>query len=111
MFCPVNWTGQPRLNGTSSLPGRGKPTGDPQTPPRQHLTFGSRSLELRLRRRIDGLLEQRARKERWILHLEERLRDAALPEGERVLVLERRLEHLNRRVIDLHERLREARTS
>ncbi len=47
--------------------------------------------ELRLRRRIDALIDARARKEA------------------RILVLEQRNRHLNRRLIELSEELREAR--
>ena len=67
-----------------------------------------RSRELRLRQRIDGLLWQRAAKERRILALEDRLRVALLPEHDRVVVLESRLKHANRRIIELNEQLREA---
>ena len=63
--------------------------------------------ELRLRRRIDGLLAQRAAKEQRILQLEELLRvDGG---DERIAVLEARLKHANRRLIELSEELREAR--
>ena len=63
--------------------------------------------ELRLRRRIDGLLAQRAAKERRILQLEELLRvDGG---DERIAVLEGRLNRANRRLIELSEELREAR--
>ena len=58
--------------------------------------------ELRLRRRIDGLLAQRAAKEQRILQLEELLRvDGG---DERIAVLERRL-------IELSEELREERAA
>lgn len=65
---------------------------------------------LRLRQRIDGLLEQRAAKERRILALEDRLRVALLPEHDRVVVLESRLKHANRRIIELNEENRRLRT-
>ncbi len=65
--------------------------------------------ELRLRRRIDSLLAQRAAKEQRILQLEELLRvDGG---DERIAVLEGRLKHANRRLIELSEELREERAA
>lgn len=63
--------------------------------------------ETRLRARIDSLLDRSARKERRILELEDRLRLAELDLDERVLVLERRLKHWERRFLEASERLRE----
>lgn len=62
--------------------------------------------ERRLRARIDGLLAQRAQKERRILALEQAVRDSALEPSERELVLEGRLKHWQRRYIETSELLR-----
>lgn len=92
-----------------------RPWGEMDTPP---LSNGRTSVvrasappsrELRLRRRIDALLAQRAAKERRILALEGLLRiDGG---GERIATLEQRCNHLNRRLIELSEQLREARAA
>jgi hypothetical protein len=65
--------------------------------------------ELRLRRRIDGLLAQRAAKEARILQLEELLREDDV--DRRIALLEGRLNHANRRLIELSEKLREERAA
>lgn len=69
----------------------------------------SQDRELRLRRRIDSLAARCAAKERRILELEDALRLYALPQSERDFVLERRVKHMNRRLIKMSEALREAR--
>lgn len=98
-----------RLAASSSRAARASHTADPSAAARasgSSLALAAR--EVRLRRRIDALLAQRAAKERRILDLESLLRiDGA---DERIAVLESRLKHLNRRIIVLREELREARS-
>ena len=65
--------------------------------------------ELRLRQRIDSLLAQRNAAWRRERELADHLRLNALEPSEREQVLQARVDHLNRRVIALHEELREAR--
>lgn len=65
--------------------------------------------ELRLRQRIDGLMAQRNEAWRRQRRLEDEIRLAALDPSARERVLQARVDHLNRRVIALHEELREAR--
>ena len=68
-----------------------------------------RGREIRLRRRIDGLVAQRNEAWRRQRRLEDDLRLCALEPSERERVLQARVDHLNRRVIALHGQLREAR--
>ena len=79
----------------------------PAAASRSTLTLAAR--EVRLRQRIDSIAHRLDAKERRILWLEDRLRLAAVDPSEREIVLEARLKHMNRRVIALHEELREAR--
>ena len=70
-------------------------------------TVARATREHRLRVRIDGLLEQRSRKERRILELESLLR---IDGGEeRIEALERRLQLANERLAELSRELWEAR--
>lgn len=59
--------------------------------------------ERRLRARIDSIAARCDAKERRILQLEDALRLTMLSEDERAFVLEGRLKHLNRRLIELSE--------
>lgn len=67
--------------------------------------------ELRLRMRIDALLDRCARKERRIVQLEAALRDLDRPTDERILLLESRVKHWERRFLDVSEQLLEARSA
>ena len=104
---------EPRLRlaaNVSPRAARASHTADPSAAARASrstLTLAAR--EVRLRQRIDSIAHRLDAKERRILWLEDRLRLAAVDPSEREIVLEARLKHMNRRVIALHEELREAR--
>lgn len=103
---------EPRLRLSSGRPGRPR-TSNPSSPqnapavPLPHLVLRGR--EIRLRRRIDSLVAQRNEAWRRQRRLEDEIRFAALEPSARELVLQSRVDHLNRRLIAIHEQLREAR--
>lgn len=110
---------EPRLRLSSGRPGQPRTSNpsSPQNAPAVPLpkmrdvadVLALRGREIRLRRRIDGLVAQRNEAWRRQRRLEDEIRLAALEPSARELVLQARVDHLNRRVIALHEELREAR--